>query len=103
MFRRLQENQHELVTVNIEGNDVRVPAGDTVAAVVLALDLLPTRTTAVSGAPRAQLCMMGVCFECLLEIDGQPNRQGCTVQVSEGLQVRRMEGARSPGEAPGDA
>jgi hypothetical protein len=39
--------------------------------------------------------MMGVCFDCLLEIDGQPNCQGCAVLVSEGLRVRRMDGART--------
>ncbi len=32
--------------------------------------------------------MMGVCFECVLEIDGQPNRQACLVPVAEGLTVR---------------
>jgi predicted molibdopterin-dependent oxidoreductase YjgC len=39
--------------------------------------------------------MMGVCFECLVEIDGVPNRQGCMTPVREGMQVRRMNGARS--------
>jgi len=45
---------------------------------------------------------MGVCFECLLEIDGQANRQGCTVPVSEGLRVRRMAGARRVAEGRDD-
>jgi predicted molibdopterin-dependent oxidoreductase YjgC len=92
MFHRLQAQSGEVVTVNVEGNDVQVPAGDTVAAVVLAMDLLPTRTTAVSGAPRAPLCMMGVCFECLMEIDGIANRQACQVQVTEGMRIRRQRG-----------
>jgi predicted molibdopterin-dependent oxidoreductase YjgC len=38
--------------------------------------------------------MMGVCFDCLMEIDGVPNRQACQVLVREGMQVRRQEGAR---------
>ena len=36
---------------------------------------------------------MGVCFECLVEIDGVPNQQACLVPVSEGMSVRRQEGA----------
>jgi hypothetical protein len=28
------------------------------------------RRSPVSGLPRAPLCMMGVCFECLVEVDG---------------------------------
>ena len=39
--------------------------------------------------------MMGVCFECLVQIDGQPNRQACLVTVREGMQVRTQEGARA--------
>ena len=92
MYRRLQPPPETTVTVNIDGQDVSVAAGDTVAAAVLTLDLLPTRTTPVSGAPRAPLCMMGVCFECVMEIDGVLNRQACQVQVSEGMRIRRQQG-----------
>jgi len=38
---------------------------------------------------------MGVCFDCLVEIDGVPNRQGCMTTVQDGMRVRRMQGARS--------
>ena len=42
------------------------------------------RATAVSGAPRLPYCMMGVCFDCLVTIDGVGNRQGCLVPVRRG-------------------
>jgi NADH dehydrogenase/NADH:ubiquinone oxidoreductase subunit G len=38
--------------------------------------------------------MMGACYDCLVEIDGEPNRQACMTEVAEGMQVRRMQGAR---------
>jgi hypothetical protein len=38
--------------------------------------------------------MMGVCFECLLVIDGEPSQQGCMVQVRPGMRIERQEGAR---------
>ena len=47
-----------------------------------------------SGEPRAPYCMMGVCFECLLVIDGEPSQQGCLVQVRPGMRIARQEGAR---------
>jgi hypothetical protein len=31
--------------------------------------------------------MMGVCFDCLVTIDGVGNRQGCLVRVRDGMQV----------------
>ena len=95
MYRRLQPPPAETVTINVDGQDFSVAAGDTVAAAILTLDLLPTRTTPVSGAPRAPLCMMGVCFECVMEIDGVLNRQACLVPVREGMQIRRQRGVET--------
>jgi NADH dehydrogenase/NADH:ubiquinone oxidoreductase subunit G len=37
--------------------------------------------------------MMGVCFECLVEIDGVPARQSCLVPVREGMSIKRQIGA----------
>jgi predicted molibdopterin-dependent oxidoreductase YjgC len=39
--------------------------------------------------------MMGVCFDCLAEIDGVPNRQSCMVRVQSGMRIRRQRGARA--------
>lgn len=84
-------------TVQIRFNDrpLSVPAGITVAAALLLAGVQRFRASAVSGAPRAPYCMMGVCFECLVEIDGQPSRQACLVAVREGMQVQTQDGVRS--------
>jgi NADH dehydrogenase/NADH:ubiquinone oxidoreductase subunit G len=37
--------------------------------------------------------MMGVCFECLVEIDGAPARQSCLIPVRDGMIVKRQIGA----------
>lgn len=93
MLRR-RHNDGKLVTITVDGEKIEARAGESVAAAVLAHTDGATRTTPVSGAPRAPYCMMGVCFECLMEIDGQPNRQGCMVRVADGMTVRRQQGAR---------
>ncbi|MEN8130715.1 MAG: (2Fe-2S)-binding protein [Pseudomonadota bacterium] len=92
MFKRLADHSVSTVIVNIDGVDVKVPAGESVAAVVLVQGLGYCRTTPVSGAPRAPFCMMGVCFDCLMEIDGVPNRQACMVRVEQGMRISRQRG-----------
>ncbi len=92
-FRRLpQSPAPRLLGINIEGKEFQVPEGDTVAAALLAAGLSHTRSHPVSGAPRSPLCMMGVCFECLVEIDGLAHQQACQVQVVEGMRIRRGQG-----------
>ena len=82
--------------VDIWFNDqpLRVPGGRSVAAALLASGIARFRATPVSGAPRAPYCMMGACFECLVEIDGVPSRQSCMVTVRDGMRIRSQEGAR---------
>ena len=74
---------------------VHVPAGASAAAAVLLAGISGIRDSAVGGGPRGPYCMMGVCFDCLAEIDGVPNRQSCMVAVSPGMRIRRQRGARA--------
>jgi len=97
MFARLPESRAKTVSLIIEGKRVEARPGDTVAAAMLTAGLEHCRTTPISGAPRAPYCMMGVCFECLVTIDGIGNRQGCLVAVREGMRVELQRGKRDPG------
>ena len=71
-----------------------VPAGASAAAAVLAAGFASIRTTPVEGSERAPYCMMGVCFDCLAEIDGVANRQSCMIEVRPGMQINRQMRAR---------
>ena len=96
MFKRLQPEAGG-VTLFIDGSACTARAGDTVAAALLARGRDHCRTTGVSGSPRAPYCMMGVCFDCLVTIDGVGNRQACMVRVSEGMRVEVQHGKRELG------
>jgi predicted molibdopterin-dependent oxidoreductase YjgC len=92
MFRLLAEAPKQVI-VNLDDVEVSVPAGVSVAAALLYLDRIPTRHSPVTGAARAPFCMMGACFECLVEIDGVSQR-ACQRQVEAGMRLRRQLDAR---------
>lgn len=94
MFRRL-EAQTGSVSIEIDGERIRVPPAISVAAALWLHGSIPSRLSAVGHAPRAPYCMMGVCFECRVEIDGVADRQSCMVTVADGMRIRRAgHGAR---------
>jgi D-hydroxyproline dehydrogenase subunit gamma len=93
LFRHLQLTGRQ-VRIEFEGRALNVPADVSLAAALLAHDIGHTRDSAINGRPGAPYCMMGVCFECLVEVDGQANCQACLIQVEEGMSVRRQRGAR---------
>jgi predicted molibdopterin-dependent oxidoreductase YjgC len=93
LFRPLQLAPNH-VRIAFEDRPLTVPAGVSLAAALLASDVGYTRESPVNGRPGAPYCMMGVCFECLVEVDGQANSQACLIQVRDGMVVRRQRGAR---------
>jgi len=98
MFRRLRDDPRAAVTIELDGETLTALEGDTVAAAMLTAGVGHTGATPVGGKARLPYCMMGVCFDCLMEIDGVPNRQACLVRVRDGMKVRRQSGAIGPVE-----
>jgi len=95
MFVRLPDVSAKDVPVTIDGTPFTARAGDSVAAALLASGRFACRTTPVTGAARGPFCMMGVCFDCLVVIDDQPNQQGCLVAVMPGMRIATQYGARA--------
>ena len=100
MFRLRREGDPATIAVLVEGRSILVPAGASAAAAVLLAGLRNIRETPVEASERAPYCMMGVCFDCLAEIDGVPNRQSCMVEAHPGMQIRRQLRARSVDPSP---
>ena len=78
MYKRLPDLAESnpnapVLAVTIDGTAFTARAGDSVAATLIAAGAVDCRTTPVSGAQRGPFCMMGVCFDCLVVIDGHPN------------------------------
>lgn len=99
MFKRLPDlaasnSNAPVLAVTIDGKAFTARAGDTVAATLIAAGLADCRTTPVLGVARGPFCMMGVCFDCLVVIDGRPNQQGCMIAVRDGMTIDRQQGAR---------
>ena len=93
-IKRAIASDNKPLTIQFEGKPLLAFEGETVAATLLANGIDFTRTSAISDSNRAPHCMMGTCFECLVEINHIPNRQACVELVSAGMEIRRMLGAR---------
>jgi predicted molibdopterin-dependent oxidoreductase YjgC len=100
MFRPIVNTlDRRAVTLQVQGRPITAREGDTLAIALLNAGVTPFRQTPVSGQPRAPLCLTGVCFDCLVEVDGRQNVQSCMVEVSDGMQVRLPAGARRAEDA----
>lgn len=98
-FRRLP-GASDRVTIQVNGQPLAACSGDTVASALLASGLSAFARNAATGAAQAPLCLIGICFGCLCEVDGRPGVQACLVPVREGMQVRTDLAVASGGQRP---
>ena len=89
------------VNFTLFGEVVTAPKGSTLAAAILSHSSDAFRQTE-TGALRSAFCMMGVCFECLVEVNGNPNTQSCMILVEDKMVVKRQVGLRQIGICEND-
>ncbi|WP_405626467.1 (2Fe-2S)-binding protein [Streptomyces sp. NBC_00016] len=95
-------------TVTFDGREIEALPGQTIAAALWASGVTAWRTTRGEGRARGVFCGIGVCFDCLVTVDGRPGRRACLVAAVPGADVRTQVGTgheeASPGQAgPGQA
>lgn len=90
---RVHDTSGRRVTITVEGREVEAVAGEPVLAAIWADGPRPLHRTARAGAPRAFYCGIGVCFDCLVTIDGEPNVRACMTPVAAGMTVEAQRDA----------
>ncbi|HEX6327143.1 MAG TPA: (2Fe-2S)-binding protein [Jiangellaceae bacterium] len=79
-------------TFAFDGREMRFGPGQSVGAALIAAGVRSWRTTRVQARPRGIFCGIGVCFDCLVTVDGRPNVRACLVTAREGMDVRSQDG-----------
>ncbi len=74
-------------TIKVDGRRVPATPGQSVAAALLEAGITVFRHTP-AGSPRGLYCGMGVCFDCLVTIDGLADQRACITPVRPGMQIQ---------------
>jgi 2Fe-2S iron-sulfur cluster binding domain len=72
--------------------EIAAHPGQSIAAALIAAGHRSWRSTRVGGEPRGAFCGIGVCFDCLVTVNGRPNQRACLVEVRPDDRVERQEG-----------
>ncbi len=80
------------IEFSLDGETVECPEDITVAGALYLLARRQFRTTPRQSAPRSFFCGMGICFDCLVEVDGRSNVRACQTRVEPGMEVVTQEG-----------
>jgi len=82
-----------MASFTFDGHPITFEPDQTVGAALFSAGLTSLRTTRRRGKPRGMFCGIGVCFDCLVVVDGTPSQRACLVPAASGLDVRTQVGS----------
>ncbi len=82
----------DTTTFQFDGEPIAFRAGQSVGAALIAAGRLSWRTTRVGERPRGIFCGIGVCFDCLVVVDGRPNQRACLTPALAGMTISTQSG-----------
>lgn len=85
------------VTITVDGEPVTGITGQSIAGIVMACDQLELRRTANGNRPRGVFCGIGVCFDCLVEVNGVQDVRACQRKAREGDVIATQSGDGTSG------
>lgn len=89
------------VTITVDGAPLDAREGESVLAALWAGGIRALHRTARTREPRAFLCGIGLCFDCVVTVDGERSLRACMTPVAEGMAVELQQDAgwEGPGHA----
>ncbi len=96
----IRPENETMVSITVDGEPTAGILGQSIAGVIMAGDRLGFRQTARLDKPRGVFCGIGVCFDCLVEVNGLSDVRACQRKAKDGDVVIT---ARDPHPQGGDA
>lgn len=81
----------EKITIKVNGKAAVAYIGETLLAALISNGFKSLKKSAVLGEKRGALCGMGVCYECLVTVDGVKNLRACMQDVRPGMEIEIEE------------
>ncbi len=80
----------------LDGEVLLAYAGETIAGALTAAGRRVLRHSDKTGSPRGVFCNIGICFECLVTVEGMGRVRSCMVEVQPGMRVRLTQRGATP-------
>jgi predicted molibdopterin-dependent oxidoreductase YjgC len=81
------------IQIIFNGEPMMIADGQSVGAFLLEHGERSTRTTRFGLKPRGMFCGIGICFDCLVTVNGVANQRACITRVREDMSIQTQDGA----------
>ena len=84
-------DRRAMINISVNGRNIAAAPGETVMAALTAAGFKVLKKSNGRGEPRGPFCGMGVCYECLVTINGVPKQRSCMTEVAENMEISIYE------------
>ena len=81
----------QVIRFSFDGKDFEGAQGQSIAAALIASNQRVLRRTRFEKSPRSIFCGIGVCFDCVVVVDGVANQRSCLVEIKDGMKVESSQ------------
>lgn len=78
-----------------DGEKVNAITGQSIGAALLADNQRTLRKTRFNQSERGVFCGIGICFDCLVVVDGITNQRACLIEVKAGMNIQTQQGSNA--------
>jgi aerobic-type carbon monoxide dehydrogenase small subunit (CoxS/CutS family) len=75
------------VNFTFNGKSITCEKGQSIAAALIAADNRELRTTRFGNEPRSIFCGIGVCYDCVVVVNGVANQRSCLIEATDEMNV----------------
>jgi aerobic-type carbon monoxide dehydrogenase small subunit (CoxS/CutS family) len=79
------------VTFTFNGKSFMGVEGQSIAAALMATGVRELRKTRFDEEPRLIFCGIGICFDCVVVVDGVANQRACLVEIVDGAKIESQK------------
>jgi predicted molibdopterin-dependent oxidoreductase YjgC len=79
------------VSFTFNGESFKGTEGQSIAAALMATGVRELRKTRFEDKPRLIFCGIGICFDCVVVVDGVANQRACLVEISDGAKIESQK------------
>lgn len=79
------------VTFTFNGETFKGVEGQSIAAALMAAGVRELRKTRFDEEPRLIFCGIGICFDCVVVVNGVANQRACLVEITDGAKIESQK------------
>jgi aerobic-type carbon monoxide dehydrogenase small subunit (CoxS/CutS family) len=81
----------QTISFTFNGSTIECEVGQSIASALINDNQRELRRTRFGNEPRSIFCGIGICFDCVVVINGVANQRSCLIEAQDGMNIESAQ------------